>query len=125
MAVLLSVPVLRAGARIRASLSSSARAWVICEARKIVSGTRYETPQDLLLRAEIRERFGPELRSLGSRSSTVVLDALRFAVLSEAIAEASDMLDQMAEEIRQVLETIARIMEAENETTQSVINNLK
>jgi hypothetical protein len=124
MAVVLPVPVLRAGAWIRASLSSSARAWVIGEARKIALSTRYETPQDLILRAEIRERFGPELRGLGSKSSTEVLNALRFAVLSEAIAEASDMLDQTAEEIRQILDTIAKIMEAEDETLQGIINNL-
>lgn len=123
MAVLLPAPILRAGAWLRASLSSSARAWVICEARKVVLSTRYEIPQDLILRAEIRERFGPELRTLGTRSSTVVLDALRFTVLFQAIEADFNVPDQKTTQIIAILNTIIKAME-EDEDLQNSLNKL-
>jgi hypothetical protein len=115
MAVVLPVPILRAGAWIRASLSPSARAWVIGEARKIVLSTRYETPQDLILRAEIRERFGPELISLGSRSSTLVVEALRFAVLLEAYETDFQAADQRTNQLFNILSTIIKTLDEEDE----------
>jgi hypothetical protein len=91
------------------------------EARKIVSGTRYETPQDLILRAEIRERFGPELRSLGSRSSTLVVEALRFAVLLEAYETDFQAADQKTNQLFNILSTIIKTSDDE---TEGLLRNL-
>ncbi|MDR3718250.1 MAG: hypothetical protein P4K98_05565 [Bryobacteraceae bacterium] len=120
MAVLLPASILTAGTRLRASLSSSARAWVICEAQKIVLGTRYETPQDLILQAEIRERFGPELRTLGTKSSTVVLDGLRFTVLFQALEADIDGPDQKKTQIIEILDTVIKAMEQDEDLQNSL-----